>query len=118
MHYYQFNIADYRKDTGHLTPVEHYIYRWLIDEYHLSEFPIENNMPRLLRRMSLEEDDRHSLELILEEFFEGGCDDDWEGDTGNIEVYFSKCRYPHLTQYWVHRRIDQDIEKYRDFIRV
>ena len=39
MHYYQFNIADYRKDTGFLTYEEHGIYRQLIDQYHLDEKP-------------------------------------------------------------------------------
>lgn len=40
MHYYQFNIADYRKDTVHLTRIEHSIYRDLIDWYYLEETPI------------------------------------------------------------------------------
>ncbi|MER2164727.1 MAG: DUF1376 domain-containing protein, partial [Psychrobacter alimentarius] len=35
MHYYSFNIADYKKDTAHLKPMEHYIYRSLIDLYYL-----------------------------------------------------------------------------------
>ena len=37
MHYYKFNIADYRKDTGHLSTIEHGIYRQLIDWYYLDE---------------------------------------------------------------------------------
>ena len=40
MHYYKFNIADYRKDTGHLSTIEHGIYRQLIDWYYLDEQPI------------------------------------------------------------------------------
>ena len=48
MHYYQFNIAYYRKDTYPLTPVQPMIYRWLIDEYYLNEKPFPNNRGKLL----------------------------------------------------------------------
>jgi len=40
LHYYTFNIGDYRRDTGHLSLLEHGIYRQLIDSYYLSEKPI------------------------------------------------------------------------------
>ena len=38
MHYYQHNIADYRKDTIHLTLLEHGVYRQLLDQYYLTQF--------------------------------------------------------------------------------
>jgi len=69
MHYYKFNIADYRKDTVHLTPVEHYIYRSLIDWYYLDELPIPKETDLVIRRLSL---DNHSLSLlqnVLNDFF-------------------------------------------------
>ena len=53
MHYYDFHIADYRKDTQHLSPIEHYIYRSLIDWYFLDESPITQNNPTVIRRLSL-----------------------------------------------------------------
>ena len=53
MHYYQFNIADYRKDTIHLTPIEHYIYRTLIDWYYLDEQPIPKETQSVIRRLGL-----------------------------------------------------------------
>lgn len=53
MHYYDFHIADYRKDTQHLSPIEHYIYRSLIDWYFLDEAPITENNPTVIRRLSL-----------------------------------------------------------------
>lgn len=118
MHYYQFNIADYRKHTGHLTLVEHYIYRWLIDEYHLSEHPFNNNMPKLLRRMSLDESHRSSLELILEEYFVPACDEDYKPDNlSDHSEYANVGDYPDLCQYWLHPRIDQDITDYKEFIQ-
>lgn len=117
MHYYQFNIADYRKDTSHLTPVEHYIYRWLIDEYHLSEQPFNNNMPKLLRRMSLDETHRESLELILEEFFIGACDLDYEPvNIAHHPEYADIGGNPELYQYWMHSRVEQGINTYKQFI--
>ena len=36
MHYYKFNIADYRKDTGHLNTIEHGIYRQPVSYTHLT----------------------------------------------------------------------------------
>ncbi len=53
MHYYDFHIADYRKDTQHLSPIEHYIYRSLIDWYFLDESPITQNNQTVIRRLSL-----------------------------------------------------------------
>ena len=69
MHYYQFNIADYRKDTRHLTVIEHYIYRELLDEYYLSELPLPSNIPILSRRLRLTSEQIDSLNIILDEFF-------------------------------------------------
>lgn len=117
MHYYQFNIADYRKDTGHLTPVEHYIYRWLIDEYHLSEQPFNNDMNKLLRRMRLDASNRDSLELILDEFFTPACDDDYKPvDLSCHPEYARIGEHPETCQYWIHQRIDKAIDAYSNFI--
>lgn len=89
MHYYQFNIADYRKDTQHLTPIEHYIYRELIDWYYLDESPIPKKTQLVLRRLRLVSENNQDLVNILNEFF--------------IEA--ENC--------WFHRRIDAEITKYQ-----
>lgn len=88
MHYYQFNIADYRKDTAHLKPIEHYIYRTLIDWYYLDESPIPNETQMVLRRLCLESEDEAKLMNVLNDFFENT-------DCG-----------------WIHRRVDQEILNY------
>ena len=49
MHYYQFNIGDYRRDTSHLSLLEHGIYRQLIDTYYLSEKPLCADYANLMR---------------------------------------------------------------------
>ena len=69
MHYYQFNIADYRKDTRHLTQTEHYIYRELLDECYLSEIPLPNDERLLARKLLRTSDQIETLKSILNEFF-------------------------------------------------
>lgn len=88
MHYYQFNIADYRKDTVHLTPIEHYIYRQLIDWYYLDESPIPKETQSVSRRLCLVSENEESLLSVLNDFFE-------ETENG-----------------WVHRRIESEIAAY------
>ena len=69
MHYYQFHIGDYRKDTSHLTPIEHYIYRSLIDWYYLDEKPIPSITHSVIRRLGLVIDYTVNVENVLADFF-------------------------------------------------
>lgn len=69
MHYYQFNIADYRKDTVHLTPIEHYIYRTLIDWYYLDEKPISKETQVVTRRLGLGLEHSQNIQNVLSDFF-------------------------------------------------
>jgi len=69
MHYYKFNIADYRKDTGHLSTIEHGIYRQLIDWYYLDEQPIPEETQVVIRRLRLGSEDVTFLQNILSDFF-------------------------------------------------
>ena len=88
MHYYQFNIADYRKDTSHLTPIEHYIYRTLIDWYYLDELPIPKETQSVLRRLSLGSEYEPQLNNVLNDFFT-------------------------LQDAWYHQRIEDGIADYK-----
>lgn len=83
MHYYTFNVGDYRKDTGHLTTLEHGIYRQLLDWYYLDETPIPKETQTVIRRLRLGSDsDIQSLKNVLNDFFvlqddgyhQGHCD--------------------------------------------
>ena len=94
MHYYQFNIADYRKDTVHLTPIEHYIYRQLIDWYYLDEKPIPKKTQSVLRRLCLGLDSEENLLSVLNDFFE-------QTENG-----------------WIHGRIEEEIEAYHKKAKV
>ncbi|WP_379544135.1 YdaU family protein [Psychrobacter sp. R86515] len=90
MHYYSFNIADYKKDTEHLTPIEHYIYRSLIDRYYLDEKPISLKTQLIMRRLSLHSAEHEKmLKNVLDDFF----------DESNNGFY--------------HKRIDEELEKYQ-----
>lgn len=86
MHYYQFNVADYRKDTAHLTPIEHYIYRTLIDLYYLDEKPIPKETQWVLRRLCLASEYEPQLQNVLKDFFIE-CKDEWKHKRVEDEIY-------------------------------
>jgi uncharacterized protein YdaU (DUF1376 family) len=89
LHYYQFHIGDYRKDTAHLTPIEHYIYRSLIDWYFLDEKPITPITQSVIRRLGLVIENTINVENVLADFFV-------LHDDG-----------------YHHKRIDQELEEYQ-----
>jgi uncharacterized protein YdaU (DUF1376 family) len=66
MHYYQFNIGDYIKNTLHLSIEEDLAYRRLLDFYYDSEQPIPNDIPWVSRRLRMSSD---VIESVLNEFF-------------------------------------------------
>ena len=67
MHYYQHHIGDYRKDTSHLSLLEHGIYRQLLDLYYITEKPLD---AKALRLICARTDEEQATALqILEEFF-------------------------------------------------
>jgi len=70
MHYYQFNIADYRKDTQHLSLLEHAIYRSLLDTYYLEESPLCKEDAKLMRTHSIRsEDEKKAFQNVISDFF-------------------------------------------------
>jgi len=71
MHYYEHNIGDYRKDTSHLTLLEHGIYRQLIDSYYLNESPLTKDLEKLMRTHSIRSaEEMLSFSNVLNDFFE------------------------------------------------
>ena len=68
MYYYQHHIGDYRRDTSHLTLLEHGIYRQLLDLYYITECALDANALRLICARTTEEKD--ATKQILAEFFE------------------------------------------------
>jgi uncharacterized protein YdaU (DUF1376 family) len=67
MHYYQHSIGDYRRDTMHLSLLEHGVYRQLLDLYYLNECELNANAMRLVCARNAEE--MQAVETVLNEFF-------------------------------------------------
>jgi uncharacterized protein YdaU (DUF1376 family) len=91
MHFYRHNIGDYRRDTAHLSLLEHGVYRQLIDTYYLNEQPIPADLVQVCRKLLARTDEeRRAVELVLNEFFT-------------------------LTeQGWVHTRCDAELAAYHE----
>jgi uncharacterized protein YdaU (DUF1376 family) len=71
MHYFQHNIADYRKDTAHLTLLEHGVYRQLLDQYYLNEKPLPLDQDKLMRLLcARSEGEIRAVLSVLSDFFE------------------------------------------------
>lgn len=68
MHYYQFNIGDYMRDTQHLDELEDLAYRRLLDLCYLSENPLPLDVKEIARRIRMRSEcDR--IADVLREFF-------------------------------------------------
>jgi len=71
MHHYQFNIGDYKKDTAHLSLLEHGIYRVLIDSYYTNEGPLVADDAKLMRTHCVRSaDEQQAYKNVIDDFFE------------------------------------------------
>lgn len=68
MHYYQFNIGDYIKSTGHLSILEDIAYRRMLDRYYDTENPLIDDIEKLCRFIRMP-NNKKETQTILEEFF-------------------------------------------------
>jgi uncharacterized protein YdaU (DUF1376 family) len=86
MHYYQFNIGDYKSHTEHLSEMEDLTYRRLLDWYYLHETPIPLEINETARQIRMRS---HSdcIATVLQEYFE------------RTEIG------------WIHHRADKEIAK-------
>lgn len=68
MHYYQFNIGDYVKDTQHLSDMEDLAYRRMIDLYYRMEKALPDSIDDIARLIRMR---THSecIAVVLQEFF-------------------------------------------------
>lgn len=70
MNYYSFHIGDYRRDTSHLSLLEHGVYRQLLDWLYLDQRPITSETETVFRRLSARtEDEKNAVLIVLKEFF-------------------------------------------------
>ena len=88
MHYYQFNIGDYKSHTDHLTNLEDLGYRRLLDWLYLHEKPLpsdENKVARLIRMG----ENQSEISTVLNEFFKKTTDG------------------------WVHNRVNEEVNQFK-----
>lgn len=69
MHYYAFNIGDYKRHTFHLEPLEDIAYRRILDLYYLNDSPVTADADRLAKQIGM---GAHieQVAYVLGEFFE------------------------------------------------
>jgi uncharacterized protein YdaU (DUF1376 family) len=90
MHYFEFNIKDYRADAFQLTLIQHGAYKQLIDQYCLNESPLTLDLEDLFYDLLIRGDDeKKAIVFVLEKFFDKTEDG------------------------YVHKRCDAVIEKYQ-----
>ena len=71
MHYFEYNIKDYRADAFQLTLIQHGAYKQLIDQYYLNEKPLTLNIDDLCYELLIRGDDeKKAIVFILEKFFD------------------------------------------------
>jgi uncharacterized protein YdaU (DUF1376 family) len=84
MHYFQFNIGDYKSHTNHLDLLEDLAYRRLLDLYYLHERPLNSGITAVARQIGMR-DHETQVKTILEEFF---CltEDGWVNTRADREI--------------------------------
>ena len=91
MHYYQFNIGDYIRETAHLSVDEDCAYRRIIDLYYESELPIPNETKAVCRRIRMS-DSEETIISVLNEFFHLNDDDCWHHTRCDKEITAYKAK--------------------------
>jgi uncharacterized protein YdaU (DUF1376 family) len=70
VNYYSHHIGDYRRDTAHLSLLEHGIYRQMLDQYYLDERPIFVDDAKLMRFLCARSaDEMQAVKNVLSDFF-------------------------------------------------
>jgi len=70
MYYYQHHIGDYRKDTQHLTLLEHGVYRQLLDLYYTQEKPLSLDHAYNMRLICVRNADaQEAYKNVIKDFF-------------------------------------------------
>ncbi|WP_299075595.1 YdaU family protein [uncultured Paraglaciecola sp.] len=92
MHHYRWNIGSYRRDTMHLSLLEHGVYRQLIDSYYMNEGPLTQDIEELARKHMVRTDEEMTaLHSILDEFFTRSENGYWHhGCNKELEKLFAR----------------------------
>ena len=84
MHYYQFNIGDYKSHTEHLSELEDLAYRRMLDWYYLHETPLPKDVEQIARliRMRSHTD---CIAVVLQEYFQE-TQEGWKNHRADLEI--------------------------------
>lgn len=69
MHYYQFNIGDYKSHTDYLEPLEDLAYRRMLDWCYLNEIPLPLDVDEIARLIKMRSH-TECIAVVLQDFFE------------------------------------------------
>ena len=90
MFYFKFHIGDYRRETSHLTLLEHGVYMTLMSTYYTNEHPLPADEKQLFRLAGARTDEEKEAVInVVNEFFK------------------------QMGSEWVHSRIDFELKKYQ-----
>lgn len=84
MHYFQFNIGDYARDTAHLTEMEDLAYRRMLDLYYRAEGPLPSSIDEIARLIRMRSHTA-SIAIVLQDFFEE-CADGYRNQRADQEL--------------------------------
>lgn len=84
MHYFQFNIGDYARDTAHLTEMEDLAYRRMLDLYYRAEGPLPSSVDEIARLIRMRSHTA-SIAIVLQDFF-SECDDGYRNHRADQEL--------------------------------
>ena len=84
MHYFQFNIGDYKSHTTHLSLLEDIAYRRLLDLYYLHERPLNSGIAHVARQIGMREHETE-VQTVLEEFFKL-TEDGWVNKRADLVI--------------------------------
>ncbi len=84
MHYFQFNIGDYARDTAHLTEMEDLAYRRMLDLYYRAEGPLPASIEEIARLIRMRSHVA-SIAIVLQDFF-AECADGYRNHRADQEL--------------------------------
>ena len=84
MHYYPFNIGDYKSHTEHLSDLEDLAYRRMLDWYYLHETPLPKDVEQIARLIRMRS---HSdcIAVVLQEYFQE-TPEGWKNHRADLEI--------------------------------
>ena len=84
MHYYQFNIGDYKSHTEHLSDLEDLAYRRMLDWYYLHETPLPKDVEQIARLIRMRPH-CDCIAVVLHEYFQE-TPEGWTNHRADMEI--------------------------------